>query len=245
MTDILFENDHILIRSEYRTPDPHQHLASHIAVALRGYMHCEVSGDTFDAEGICIASDIRHTIFCESGDLLLYLFDTTSNRAARLEEQVLKGRPCSVLPQDLVEAIRLAALEDDKTFSEKDAEILRLCGLQNAPREIDPRIEELLAYLQTLETVEPHIMDDLCQRVCLSSSRLSHLFRENAGISLHRYLALIKMKIGYRSYLACGNITDAALNAGFDSPSHFASTCKRMFGISFSEFQKSFSKETD
>lgn len=30
MTDILFEYDHMLIRSEYRTPDIHSHLAVHL-----------------------------------------------------------------------------------------------------------------------------------------------------------------------------------------------------------------------
>lgn len=33
--------------------------------------------------------------------------------------------------------------------------------------------------------------------------------------------------------------SDAALTAGFDSPSHLAATCKRMFGISMTDFFKS------
>ena len=33
MTDILFEYDHMLIRSEYRTPDIHSHLAVHLVIA--------------------------------------------------------------------------------------------------------------------------------------------------------------------------------------------------------------------
>ena len=34
MTDTLFEYDHILMRSEYRTPDIHSHLALHLIVGL-------------------------------------------------------------------------------------------------------------------------------------------------------------------------------------------------------------------
>jgi AraC-like DNA-binding protein len=79
----------------------------------------------------------------------------------------------------------------------------------------------------------------LCQKVYLSQSRLSHLFKEVTGISLSRYLAMEKMRKGYIHFQKHGNITEAAMHAGFDSPSHFAATCKRMFGISFSEFIKS------
>jgi len=65
------------------------------------------------------------------------------------------------------------------------------------------------------------------------------LFKENVGISLHRYLAMDKMRKGYIHFQKYGSITEASMRAGFDSPSHFAATCKRMFGISFSEFIKS------
>lgn len=47
MTDILFEYDHILIRSEYRTPDIHKHLAAHIVFGIKGELTCVVGEDTF------------------------------------------------------------------------------------------------------------------------------------------------------------------------------------------------------
>ncbi len=40
MTDTLFEYDHILMRSEYRTPDIHSHIALHLIVGLGGGLHC-------------------------------------------------------------------------------------------------------------------------------------------------------------------------------------------------------------
>ena len=104
---------------------------------------------------------------------------------------------------------------------------------------VDDRITDVLTFLRETDSVPEDITDILCQRVCLSKSRFSHLFKEQMGISLHRYLALDKMKKGYLSFLEYGNITEAAMRAGFDSPSHFAATCKRMFGISFTEFIQS------
>ena len=144
-TDTLFEYDHILMRTEYRTPDPHSHLAVHLILGLDSDVTCDVSGEHIEAPGIFIAADITHTAYTSSGGMLVYLFDPA----------------------------------------------------------------------------------------CLSQSRLSHLFKESVGISLHRYLAWEKMRKGYVNYRKYGSITEAAMRAGFDSPSHFAATCKRMFGLSF------------
>ena len=117
---------------------------------------------------------------------------------------------------------------------------MEVCGIENKnDRMTDERIQNVMTYLKTSDSISGDIIKRLCEEACLSESRLSHLFKEQMGIALGRYLVLEKMKKGYLHYRRTGNITDAALNAGFDSPSHFAATCKRMFGISFSEFIKS------
>ena len=47
MTDFLFEYDHMLIRSEYRTPDMHSHLAVHLVIALDGKLNVVVEDKEF------------------------------------------------------------------------------------------------------------------------------------------------------------------------------------------------------
>ena len=43
MTNAVFEYDHILMRAEYRTADPHRHLAVHLTGVFRRNIlrHCE------------------------------------------------------------------------------------------------------------------------------------------------------------------------------------------------------------
>ena len=237
MTDILFEYDHILIRSEYRTPELHSHLASHLIVGLNGHITCNICGDSFVTNGVCIASDIPHTVHAETGELLLYLFDTASYYSEEITEKYLIHKPYSILDDDLVSRIQDAWASSGGDLQKADSEIMALCDLnRNAAPQKDERISEALEYLKQLDTIPDNIMEQLCSKVCLSQSRFSHLFKEQVGISLHRYLALDKMKKGYICFTKTGNITVAAMYAGFDSPSHFAATCKRMFGISFSEF---------
>lgn len=237
MTSTVFGYDHIMMRAEYRTPDPHSHLAVHFIAGLDGPVHCVVSGDSFDADAVFIASDVVHTAYAETGDMLVFLFDTAGSIAEEAQKQYLCGRPYFCGDKETVEKLR--EIWKNNPPAQADSLITQLLGLDTVGNTLrDERISQVLEYLRSLDEVPEDITAQLCAKVCLSPSRLSHLFKENVGISLHRYLAMDKMRKGYIHFQKYGNITEASLRAGFDSPSHFAATCKRMFGISFSEFVK-------
>lgn len=240
MTDILFAYDHILIRSEYRTPDIHKHLAAHMVFGIKGELTCVVGKDTFKCRGVFIASDVEHTIYAETGDMLLFLLDTTSEMARNIQKNDLHGKAYSILDDTKVSNMADIWKDCADDLKEADKRLLAICRPHDCNETVaDERVKKVLSYLESSDTISGNIMEELCGEACLSESRLSHLFKEQMGIALGRYLVLEKMKKGYLHYCSTGNITEAALNAGFDSPSHFAATCKRMFGISFSEFIKS------
>lgn len=237
MTSAVFGYDHIMMRAEYRTPDPHSHLAVHFIAGLDGPVHCVVSGDSFDADAVFIASDVVHTAYAETGDMLVFLFDTAGSIAEEAQKQYLCGRPYFCGDKETVEKLR--EIWKNNPPAQADSLITQLLGLDTVENTLrDERISQVLEYLRSLDEVPEDITAQLCAKVCLSPSRLSHLFKENVGISLHRYLAMDKMRKGYIHFQKYGNITEASMRAGFDSPSHFAATCTRMFGISFSEFVK-------
>jgi len=239
MTDMLFDYDHILMLSEYRVPDPHAHLASHIVMGIGGELHVMADGQDFDAGAVIIASDLIHTVYMDRGDMLLYLFDTTSDYDRALNEKYLHGEKYAVLDSEITAGLIEIYEKNGHDLKQSDSEMLARLGLSKIEGRIDERITDSLSLLKEIETIPSDIAEILCKKACLSKSRFCHLFKEQMGISLHRYIALDKMKKGYIHYLQDNNITEAAIRAGFDTPSHFASTCKRMFGISFSEFIRS------
>ncbi|GMQ63960.1 hypothetical protein AN2V17_31970 [Vallitalea sp. AN17-2] len=57
-------------------------------------------------------------------------------------------------------------------------------------------------------------------------------------ISLASFFVMAKMHKPYNYYMRGENLTTASIHAGFDSPSHFSATCKKMFGLSFSDFKR-------
>nr|WP_242846410.1 helix-turn-helix transcriptional regulator [Clostridium botulinum] len=81
-------------------------------------------------------------------------------------------------------------------------------------------------------------MEELAKKVFLSRSRLTHLFKEETKISLNSFLIILKISKSYEYILSGKTITEACIKAGFYSPSHFATTNKKMFGISASAFRK-------
>ena len=81
-------------------------------------------------------------------------------------------------------------------------------------------------------------MNQLSRLVYLSQSRLSHIFKQQTGITLHSYLAFEKLHKTHQYYIEGKTLTEACLLAGFSSSSHFSATCKRMFGMSIREIYK-------
>jgi AraC-like DNA-binding protein len=67
--------------------------------------------------------------------------------------------------------------------------------------------------------------------VDLSTSRFLHLFRDQTGTSYRRYRLWLRMMRAADLLRQGHNLTRAATEAGFSSPSHFSDTFHAMFGL--------------
>lgn len=105
------------------------------------------------------------------------------------------------------------------------------------PNDMIDSITEVLDLLKDCDDSE-HSVDIFAQQVHLSSSRLSHLFKECTGIPLSGYLVMHKLQKAIYLIFKGISVTDAALTAGFDSPSHFAATSRRLLGMSAKDISK-------
>ena len=154
MTDTLFEYDHILMRSEYRTPDIHSHLALHLIVGLGAGLHCTVAGVGFDADAVFIASDIPHTAYSDSGEMLVFLFDSTSRYAYEINRRFLHGDRHVCLDSDRVQKIRSLWKAHQDSICNADRAILEyLCLSKNSDLQLDERVAEVLTILKEMDEV--------------------------------------------------------------------------------------------
>jgi AraC-like DNA-binding protein len=95
---------------------------------------------------------------------------------------------------------------------------------------VDPRIIRVTDLIKS--TVRENLsIEELAQRVHLSESRLTKLFRSQVGIPITRYRLGYRVFVGY-VYLALGySVTEAALASGFSSTAHFSRCFTESIGI--------------
>ncbi|MBU3076035.1 helix-turn-helix domain-containing protein [Clostridium estertheticum] len=249
MTEIFYAMDHVLLIDDYNDPDNHKHLAKHLIISLSGEINCFIEDEQVTCEGIMISPDVFHTIESDGNDVLVYLFDETTDIAMEIEEKYLKGSPYHALNLATVKEIKSIWNESmvdrsdvhqvQKIYSNTYERILKSCNLDTkSPYIKDYRIKKVLCLLRGREEIKEGIIGELAQMVFLSQSRLSHLFKKETKISINSFLVIMKILKTYKYMLLGENITDSSIKAGFNSPSHFATTNKNMFGLSANKFRK-------
>lgn len=239
MSKIFKLYDPMMILADYKNPEPHKHLAYHIIISLSGEMVLKIEKEELRCRGICIASNILHTgVMSEEGSIV-FLFAEISRYASSIKRKYLNGKPYAILADEVIDRMLKEYMNNQIDKEVLDTVLLRQCGIDNLHnRDYEERIEEILSYISQLKTIEHSIVDELANKIYISKSRLSHLFREQTGMALHSYLAFEKLNKTFHYFYEGKNITEASMLAGFDSPSHCAATCKRMFGISISDIYK-------
>jgi len=95
---------------------------------------------------------------------------------------------------------------------------------------IDSRVAKVVEKIK--QTAEDNLsVDDLASLVNLSVPRLVQIFKKQTGVPMRRYrlwhrLFVTAVKVG-----TGGNLTEAAMDAGFTDSAHFSHTFKAMFGM--------------
>ena len=106
MRDFLFEYDHMLIRSDYHTPDKHSHFAVHLVIALDEKLNVVVEDKEFQTDAVFIDSDLNHTIYEDKGEMLVYLFDSTTQYATEIHSKYLKDSSFLSLSPDIARELQ-------------------------------------------------------------------------------------------------------------------------------------------
>lgn len=240
---IYASDDHLLIVGNVMEAAAHAHRFLHLAVHLQdtaGMHTLTVMGTPLVCGAAIINSDVEHVFHGRNSRHALVLIDQTTRLGSCLKVHFLPdNEPYHVLPDSLacelsqkilsVPATPATSLEYHAIWEGILTALgLTHCSLLHTRR--DERIEEVLAFLSRSGSFR-HSVTSLAKRSFLSPSRLSHLFKEHTGGTLKNYL-LIKQLLQALSAVAMGrSATTAALEGGFDTPSHLSSTCRRLLGI--------------
>lgn len=72
---------------------------------------------------------------------------------------------------------------------------------------------------------------DVAGRIGWSTARLTHLFTDQVGLPLRRYVLWLRLMTALRAVADGADLTAAAHAAGFADSAHLTRTCRAMFGL--------------
>ena len=96
---------------------------------------------------------------------------------------------------------------------------------------LDERVLQILNDIDSFKHLGARVTD-LANKYCYSESYLTHLFKNETGIALKSYLLMRQFEYVWHEIMKGKNLTDASMEAGFSSPSHFSDVCRKLTGIS-------------
>lgn len=205
---------------------PHSGSVWCLAVGIDAPLTVDVGGRQIRTRTALIPPRVTHHLVM-TGPLVSCYLDPASHRTVACRQQF----------DDVAHGVAVGHRHEDLLLTPPRDDVSALRWLDaaapSATHELDPRIE--LAAKQIRDDPATVVSAaDLAVAAGLSESRFLHLFRAELGTSLRRYRTWCRL-LRAGAVLAAGHdLTTAAVESGFASPSHLADRFKTTFGLSAS-----------
>lgn len=214
---------------------PHRNHAATWLAASKGTMVVRVEGGrVIEDEAVFVPPEVEFSTETATPLIAALYWEPESASYLRAAEHfdvsVAHGLPCRYKGLDKT----VDLYRDEATLAEADAVLATLFGLDVIPPALpaahDARIQSVLAFLRESPN-EYDSIDALAARVHLSPSRLAHVFKEEVGVAVRRYVLWQKMRRALDLALEGQSLTAAALTAGFADSAHLSRTVRAIMGV--------------
>lgn len=206
--------------------ESHAHPVMEIILATQGQFSLKVSGRISEKLTFAvIAANLKHQLIAQDCELQLLMLEHKNEWTTAF----LQTR--GIVIEDGI------FTSSSNYHSQLFNELKALAASDECQQDIyDDRVQQCLLYINQKEVSYRTIVEELKSEVHLSDSRLSHLFRQEIGLSLKKYLVWSRLKKTIQLVLGQGvNLSTAAIRSGFYDQAHLSKTFKNMLGVSPSE----------
>ncbi len=226
----------------------HNHYALQVIVNREGLFQLRRGRSSIECGGVIVGSGYPHQLISPDNahSWIHLLIDHESDVAKAIAKQHLGKGDFKILDGDLLK--RLRSCVDipgnylgpcGKAYDVYRKLVTALDGYpEHAVETVDPRIKAAIDLLKGKYLTEKLAVTDLARKIGLSESRLRHLFTEQVGIPVRRYVLWLRLMTAVQFAVQGEPLTQAAYSAGFADSAHLCRTFRRMYGTSLSTLVK-------
>lgn len=209
-----FEVDHF-------STEAHAHPAMEVVMATQGRFNLSAEGRAYnDISFAIIDANVVHSLSADNCELAMLMIEHNEIGA----KKVLVDHGV-----ELKEQIYTKVSTIETTLLGKLSDYVHQNGQVNA---YEDRVKTCLDAFEAGQLEYTGMINELKDRVYLSESRLSHLFKAHVGISLKKYLVWCRLKQTIHSVLENKeSLATAGLRHGFYDQAHMSKAFKEMLGI--------------
>ena len=196
-----------LVLADFLDASRHHHSALQLMVGIDGVVGMDFGDGWVSLHGALVDTDVPHALDGSGGLFGLGWIESESPLGEGLR-RVLDGRGWAPLEEEIATEIAAAiapclgeAVTCDVAHRRWRSAIAVLTGVSDDRPVTDERIVSVLLHLRETPRPPPRVVD-LARLAHLSESRLQHLFREQVGVPIRRYL------LWHRLLTAMGLIAD-------------------------------------
>lgn len=207
----------------------HAHHAVQLVWALDGDFTVTFDGPLRRRAAV-IPADVEHAFDATGRQVAILFVEPHGPRGAALDRRARAELGAEVVG-DLA-SVRFPEL----TLS--GVEAARWCDVTLSALGADDPISPLsavsrraVAYVEAAIEGKPQLAE-AARRAGVSPSRLTHVFTREVGIPFRRFVLWTRMKHAVAATQAGGDLTHAAIAAGFSDSAHLSRTFRSMFGLS-------------
>lgn len=214
----------------------HEHHAVQIIISIDNPFRMKVKGEDWkEFTSLIIDSDQPHECIAVNSRVIFISIEPESLIAGQLKDFIKS--PYHSLPNTNVNNFILDLENKIANFSPCNTilSIIRqfintLTSSTTTHFQIDDRIKQTIQIIKN--SLDKKItLKQLAKEVYLSESRLVHLFKEQVGIPIRKYILWSRLNLAAKQIIEGVDFTQAAHHAGFADSAHFSRTFTRMFGI--------------
>ena len=229
-----------LVLADFLDASRHHHSALQLTVGIDGVVGMDFGDGWASLHGALVDTDVPHAFDGSGGLFGLGWIESESPLGEGLR-RVLGGRKWAPLERETAAEIAAAlapclgeAVTCDVAHRRWRAAIAVVTGVSDDRPVTDERIVAVLLHLRETPRPPPRVVD-LARLAHLSESRLQHLFREQVGVPIRRYLLWHRLLTAMGLIADGHGVTEAAHLSGFADAAHLTRTMRRMNGVAPTE----------